>query len=94
MSKCQARWVDPTVGVSANSVGPYACGRQLGHKGVHAWDGNGASALWSQSGELLLSIQQVPSLPLPDLLDTTDGNAAQEAASGVGSGERKESGKR
>lgn len=59
MAKCMDRWADPSRGRSPSAQGPYMCGRQPGHKGVHAWDGNGAAALWSHSGELLMAIQVV-----------------------------------
>jgi hypothetical protein len=57
MFKCMHRWTDPTHGKSESAVGPYSCGRKAGHRGVHAWDGNGAAALWTDSGELRFSVQ-------------------------------------
>lgn len=57
MARCQVRWVDPAPG--ATPVGPFSCGRFLSHKGVHAHDGHGASALWDREGNLLMAIQAV-----------------------------------
>jgi hypothetical protein len=51
--------MDPLHGRTTTPVGPYSCGRLLGHKGVHAHHGHGASALWGRDGTLLMSIQQV-----------------------------------
>jgi hypothetical protein len=66
-------WVDPATG-RGSFVGPYACGRLPGHRGVHAWDGNGAAALWTDSGELIMAVQfgdrQGPTGGLPALLDS------------------------
>lgn len=56
--RCQDRWVDPLADKTATPLGPYSCGRPQGHRGAHATDGHGASALWDTGG-LLLSIQVV-----------------------------------
>lgn len=80
---CMARWVDPTRGRSTSAVGPYSCGRASGHKGVHAWDGNGACALWTADGELRMAVQQVSALAggtLPEVLDAADATEAVEAS--------------
>lgn len=62
MHKCMHRWVDPLAGRIETSIGPYSCGRPYGHRGVHATDGNGASALW-RGEDLLLSIESLPRTP-------------------------------
>lgn len=72
-AKCMHRWVDPASG-SGSTVGPYSCGRRANHKGAHAWEGNGAVALWSDSGELQFSVQRMPEgdRPIPEVLDAED----------------------
>lgn len=75
------RWVDPASG-HGSSVGPYSCGRRYGHKGAHAWEGHGAVALWSTSGELMFSVERQPEgEPIPEVLDRED-----EALAASGSG--------
>lgn len=75
-AKCMHRWVDPATGRGSTVVGPYSCGRRAGHKGAHAWEGNGAVALWSTSGELQFSIQRMPAGdPIPEVLDREDARA-------------------
>lgn len=52
------RWLDPVPDLSpANRLGPFSCGRRRGHKGLHAHDGAGASALWDSSGDLKMAVQ-------------------------------------
>lgn len=61
--KCMDRWVDPLMGRSRDFAGPFSCGRPVAHKGVHAWDGNGASALWTRQGVLLMALQRLAAEP-------------------------------
>lgn len=58
MARCQDRWVDPARGQTSSPIGPYMCGRLVGHQGVHALVGlDGSFAAWTGSGELLMAAQ-------------------------------------
>lgn len=67
-----ARWVDPVKGKTETPIGPYCCGRLLGHRGVHALEGPGVAALWSVSGELLMSVQTTEVVGLAGKLDADE----------------------